>query len=413
MCWLLGSHLGGVPGAAALLLAVGSHLALSLAAAIGTFAVQPDSHEFHLQAVDFAAGLRVLDVSGPSSLFWTYAISLLYTPFGPSEWLGYVANQWIFLAAVLQLGKFADETGVGAHKWKIVVAFALMPASLLNCNFLLRESLQVFLLIFAVRHLEIYRREGASKSLLLAGLAFVPFGAIHNGFFLFSPIAIAGAVVARLLSLPRAGQAGRRSVGFNAASLVLGSIVLALAVGLIGSVNEARRLDQIIEGDVDVGESIVRAGERGARTAFLWTAPPGVEATATSLPILLVQFLYAPIVPFMIQEPEDLVAGLDALARIIFLLASLEYFRRGTATQRRSTLFLLWLYLAFCLVAAVGTTTVGTALRHHLKVFWVIIALGAPVLFRSSDKGAPRPATNTRSGSLTHSLAATANRRLP
>jgi hypothetical protein len=383
VCWVRGTQLGGATGAGALLIAVGSHLALASASAMGLFAAAPDSLAFHQQAIEFTNGWRELAISGPSSLLWSYGLSVVYMPFGPSVLLGYVVNLWIYLAAMLQLVHFADEIGVGRHRWKIVLIFSLLPASLLFCNFLLRESLQIFLLIFAIRHLDRYRRRGALSSLLVAALAFVPFGAIHSGFFLYPPIALAGAVIARTVLAPRVdGGLPRPALGLS--SVLAGLVIVSLAVAIVGSFNESRRLTQLVEGDIDVGESIAAAGERGARTALPWRPPPDIVGTAVFSPILLGQFLFAPIVPFAITEPQDLVAAADTALRAVFLLAAVRFYLRGTPDQKRMALFLLGSYFVFCLLAAVGTTTVGTALRHHLKVFWIIIALGAPVLFERS-----------------------------
>ena len=66
------------------------------------------------------------------------------------------------------------------------------------------------------------------------------------------------------------------------------------------------------------------------------------------------------------------------------MLGTLIVFRRAGPDSRRMIVFLLGTYLVFSLMAALGTTTVGTAMRHHLKVFWIIVAIGAPAVLARS-----------------------------
>lgn len=375
---------GGAAGGAVLTVAVGSHLALAALSAAQIF-LPPldDTLAFHREAIDYLEGWREVSLGGPSAVQWSLGLSMVYQPFGPSIWLGYVVNQWIYLAAVIQLLKFAEDIGADRHKWKIVLAFSLLPASLLFSNFLLRESFQVLMLLIAVRYLERYRRTGSLKAISIAAIAFVPFGAIHDGFFLFGPIALFGALMARVF-LASAGRSGARSAGIL--DVAFGVALLVIAVVLVNSYGESARVAQLLGGEIDSADSIAAAAERGARTVLPWALGSGGADLLITAPIVLLQFVFAPVVPFMVSAPEDTVALADTLLRVVFLLGTLVAFRRADKDTRRMLLFLVGTYLAFCLVASIGTTTVGTAMRHHLKVFWIIVAIGTPVLLARATR---------------------------
>lgn len=390
-----GTVRGGRAGGLAFLLALGPHLVLAALSTAGIF-LPPvlDTLTFHYDAIAFLDVNRQSPVSGPSSRMWSYALSQLYTPFGPSLWLGYVANLWIYFAAMSQLARFVDETGAGKYRWQVVALFSLLPSSLLFANFLLRESFQILMLIITIRYLERYRRTGSLTAIAIASAAFVPFGAVHNGFFLFGPIAGAWAVLARGLLPPagtRVSTPAPRIFGMAVGvALVLASVIL------VASYNESSRVAQLLEGDIDVAESIIVAGEYGARTAFPWAIGSGLADVVVNAPLLLVQFVLAPIFPLLIYSLEDSVAAADTLARGGLILLTVRAYRHAGTDERRMIVFLVVIYLMFCVVAALGTTTVGTAMRHHLKVFWITVALGVPALVKLRQ-GTPPIANYPRS----------------
>ena len=57
--------------------------------------------------------------------------------------------------------------------------------------------------------------------------------------------------------------------------------------------------------------------------------------------------------------------------------------------RRNEAWFLLLLYVSFSMIAALGTWTVGTAIRHQIKASWILIILGAPILNRWVGIAAP------------------------
>jgi hypothetical protein len=226
-----------------------------------------------------------------------------------------------------------------------------------------------------LRQLEQYRRDGTIRSLVKATAALVPFGAIHNGFFLFAPIALAGAALARIMFAPR--QSRRRlGAGGSVVAVVAGILVAAGALYTVVIMQEQGRVSRILGGEIDVERTLTEAARRGSRTALPWAVGSNPAEIAINSPVLLVQFLLAPVLPFMVRSPQDAVALADTLARLAFLALCYRAYAAASRDRRRMLLYLLGNYLVFCMIAAVGTSTLGTAMRHNLKVFWIIIAVG-------------------------------------
>jgi hypothetical protein len=390
---------GGARGAVTLSIGVAAHLVVAIGSVAGWFLPPAeDTLAFHNRAIDLVQGLRSLSVAGPSSEFWSYALSYVYAPLGPSIWLGYVINQWIFLAALVQLAKFGSEMGAGRNRWTAVLAFSLAPSSLLFCNFLLREPFQVFSLIFAIRRLEQYRRGGSTKTLVTATAALVPFGAIHNGFFLFAPIALIVSVFARsVLSSNR-----RQSLGRSLAVILLGAALAATAIAFVGSFEGNRRIVEVREGTVDLDVALQNVSADGARTVLPWTSGRGLGEIALNAPMLLIQFMFAPVLPFMVRASQDLIAALDTLLRIAALVLTSIVYLRSDRPTRRSIIYLGCLYLSFCFVAALGSFTVGAAMRHHMKIFWISMTIGVMALSARPKASLQRAYVPTNRPGLRH-----------
>jgi hypothetical protein len=378
-CHFYGYRKGGWTGAWALSVAAGSHVILAVfSAADVALAAQSDNLMFHLGAVRFAQG-EAYEFTGPTHHLWSYAISQFYAVLGNSIWVGYAINQWIYVFFLIQLLKFCEEMGIGRYRWLAVLAISFMPSSLLYGNFMWREPFQMLCMVIIVRYMERYRRFGQSLSLGVIAAAMVPFGAIHSGFFLFAPVALGGPILARLL-MPPVGQRVRRLPGGALAGVAIGVALLAVSVMTIGSYGEHRRVGQVVEGDIDVAQRIQTVADGGGRTAFAWQPPVSGFAGLVYAPVHLFQFLFAPLVPFMVHQAEDLVAAFDTGMRFLMLFGVVIHYRRSDRNTKRMILFLVATYLVFCLMASLGTSTVGTAMRHHLKVYWITIALGLPGL---------------------------------
>jgi hypothetical protein len=393
-CHFYGFSKGGWNGAWALSIAAGIHVLAAMLSAAG-IALLPgsDNLHMHLRAAHYAQG-AAFDFTGPTHYLWSYAFSHFYAVLGSSIWVGYAINQWIYALFLIQLLKFCQEMGVRRYRWVAVLAISLMPSTLLFGNFMLREPFQMLCLVIAVRYMERFRRFGQPVSLVLVAAVMVPFGAIHSGFFLFAPLALGGAILARLF-MPPVGQRVRRVPGGALAGVAFGVALLAASVMTIGSyAGEHRRVEQVVEGNIDVAGSIQRTAERGGRTAFAWQPPTSGFAGLVFAPVHLFQFLFAPLVPFMVHQAQDLVAAFDTGMRFLMLLGVVIHYRRSDTNTKRMILFLVATYLVFCLMASLGTNTVGTGLRHHLKVFWITIALGLPGLLgpRTRRIAGPRAA---------------------
>ena len=92
---------------------------------------------------------------------------------------------------------------------------------------------------------------------------------------------------------------------------------------------------------------------------------------------LYVYYLFAPF-PWQIGSLTDLYAGTESIMRMILIYFSVLQWRKVCGSQRRLLGLMLILYFSVTFMWALGTTNYGTAIRHHMLSWWIIVMVGLP-----------------------------------
>jgi hypothetical protein len=366
---------GGGWGAALFVTAVGAHMCVAFLSYNDIPPPSLDNLSFHLRALSFVYGTFDYELRGPNSFYWSYAIAQIYQVFGDSFILAYIVNQYIFFFLLLQVMKFADEIRMSGTALGAVFLLAFLPSSLLFANLLYREPFQMLCTVVAMRMLERFRQTGSYVWFCAAALPMIPYGIIHNNFFVFGPMMLVMGAVGRVFFAPRGAIANPFA---KMATLLVAAAALAVTMVYVGTALEYTRAGGAIAGDIDLAEGLATST---ARTTLPWAPPPGPVGILLYSPVLLVQFIFAPIMPFMVTSAVDIVPAVDVLFRALMLYGTCRFYRNANGEGRKLVLFLLMFYFAFCFLSAVGTSTVGTAMRHQLKVFWLLLPMGLAGLY--------------------------------
>jgi hypothetical protein len=89
--------------------------------------------------------------------------------------------------------------------------------------------------------------------------------------------------------------------------------------------------------------------------------------------------MFAPF-PWQVENVKDVYALLESMLRIVLLVFAVSSWRRSSGEVRSCYSFLLIIYLGMELMWALGTISWGTAIRHHVPGYSVIVLLGVPGL---------------------------------
>jgi hypothetical protein len=98
-----------------------------------------------------------------------------------------------------------------------------------------------------------------------------------------------------------------------------------------------------------------------------------------TLPMIFVQYMFAPF-PWQIEKAVDIYALLESMLRFVLIFFALSSWHRSSGEVRSYYGFLLIVVLGMELMWALGTVNWGTAARHHVPGYSVIVLLGVPGL---------------------------------
>ncbi len=110
----------------------------------------------------------------------------------------------------------------------------------------------------------------------------------------------------------------------------------------------------------------------------------GVELNLSSLfsffkssVVLYVYYLFSPF-PWQIRNAMDLYAVFESLMRFVLLYYSVKQWLSAKGDQRQLQGLMIILFLSMSFLWALGTTNYGTAIRHHMLTWWILVVLGVP-----------------------------------
>ena len=98
-----------------------------------------------------------------------------------------------------------------------------------------------------------------------------------------------------------------------------------------------------------------------------------------TIPIIFAQYMFAPF-PWQVGNVMDVYALLESMLRFVLLFFAVLSWRRSSSEVRSYYGFLLIIFLSMELMWALGTINWGTAMRHHVPGYSIIVLLGAPGL---------------------------------
>jgi len=335
-----------------------------------------DFLQFETDAARIALGLQPLIVTIASSDNFNAFHAALFYLFGASFYLVDAVGLLGFAASVIALGRLIRLLKLTEFEPWILIPFCFLPGSLIYLDYNTREVFQVLFLILMFQGIIQYRITGRIVSLVWATLYGYLFAITHNRYIVVVPAFIAVGIF-----LPNLGARGsttfRRILVFPVA-LILLLIVngISNSQGFLTTVQDTGLVNYVSD-SINVGTALL------ARTQFpfVLTATDPVSFLL-ALPIMAVQFLFAPIVPFMVTAPVDVFPAIDTLVRIIYLFGTIRLIRNSAAPPllRDTAFFLLVSYLVFCGISLLGTINVGTQERHQMKIEWALMVAGAPVI---------------------------------
>lgn len=301
--------------------------------------------------------------------FYTQLIGTVFLIFGENEFIAAQTSVLALVLAARKLHLFLTSQGVSSSAW-VVLATLLWPSLVPRGGTTLREPLILLATIYLIAEIVAYLDCPRASTGVKVALAVVAMFVVHKatGIMALGILVLAGL---RTLFQSRVGVGGK--VTFVALAAVLVAVSLAV-VSRFSDLKDMQVLVTLLQGDVE-GVSAVLEYKYGVDARAAYEAPINLSNPLLFVLTVFRSFLYYMLQPFptRLSGVFDLYAFAEVLVRTALLVYILRHWRRLGPALRFSFLC----YLLISLVWSVGTTNYGTASRHHLTNFWMLIALAA------------------------------------
>ena len=303
---------------------------------------------------------------------YTHSLGLIYRACGVSLFLGEELSVLAFTLSCVVLVKLVDLLDLRRFRVVIILLFGLLPSAVIFRSVTLRESWQaLFFLLSVYWALRLQKRLGILRVLFLL-ISVYCLSLMHAS---LSKYAICLILTSFCWMIFGRKKDVRRKwhVSFLFDGLLIAcAIVLAQKMGWFVTVGE------ILEEAKNFRNDAVTIYGR-TTYAFVSLDTSSVLGLVTTIPMIFVQYMFTPF-PWQVESVKDIYALLESMLRFLLLFFAVYSWRRSSGEARSYYGFLLIIFLGMELMWALGTINWGTAIRHHVVGYSVIVLLGAPGL---------------------------------
>jgi hypothetical protein len=363
---------------------------------MGTYGANQDANfNFHVIAKELALRGELVygssNLSVPLSLdsflkgqtFYYELLGSLYQWFGSSLLIGEQFSILVFALSCIVLLKIIRMLRVDKYPALSLALFGVLPTMVLFGSITLRESYEVFFFMLTVylgMKISINGKLNIPCFFLMIMSAFV-MGLFHKALAFCSIFIISLFMVWPLRPVNQFG---------NMKKLQLVAIVLVplFTVGTLVLANKGSEIflyfKILLHGENTIAQTIM--SWRAVSTSLLGRLTYDVSLDSSS-PFMFVYsclkvygyYLFAGF-SIRINSFLDIYIVMETILRLFLIWFSVLTWWRAVGLQKRLISLMLILYVGMSLVWAMGTTNVGTAMRHHMLTWWIIVIMGLPLL---------------------------------
>ena len=317
------------------------------------------------------------------SYFYYEMLGSFYQWFGVSHLFGEQLSILVFAFSCIVFLKIMRQLGLEHYRASCLFCFGALPTMVLLGSVTLRESYQVFFFMLAVYSgVKISNSEKLHiASIFYMAIAALLMGLFHQALTVYAVFMIFLFLIysARLIS--RLGNIKKlHLIAVGVIPFIFLGLVLMSKTNVISFVYFRRLIDfSIFDAIASYREaSLFKFG----RTSYVVPLDSSsIFMMIYSLLKVYSYYLFKPF-PWEIHNAIDMYAFWEVLTRITLICFSLFEWRKAVGLRKRLLGLMLLLFFSMSILWSVGTTNYGTAIRHNMLTWWILIIMGVPPLIK-------------------------------
>jgi hypothetical protein len=314
------------------------------------------------------------------SQFYSRFLSFFYRLFGISIFLGQELSILAYLGSCIVMIKFTDLIGIRKWRLGVIALYGLLPSLIIFTSITLRESYQILLYLVLAYQAVKLRKTPSIKSIVFILGAGIWLALLHNGLIIYALFMVS---ISLLWGL-RVNILNWRWK--TIASLV---ITFTLIVGIVaiwsffasdmGGVSRA-----LISGEGADYTGVYRdrtttSYDRASYGGTLDTS--SLTAFIPSAALVFTMYMLAPF-PWQVSDTIDIYGAFEGYLRLLLIYHALVTWYRTWGERRSQWGFLIICYFSLEFLWAMGTANWGTAIRHHIVAYGILVLIGGPGFLR-------------------------------
>lgn len=347
-----------------------------------TLGADADAIVFHASGVELGqSGNFSIGIDG---YFYINFLGIVYWLFGPSKLLGQELSILAFAVSCIILIKILHLLELSRYGVSALFAYGALPSTVLLGSVTLRESYQVLFFMLAIYWgIKMQMKGGVNSYLIFMIMSALVMGVFHNGLLVYAIFLIVLVMVWSLRPV---------TCFWNIKKLRLMAVfaTLALMVGATYLVNAQivrglRGLTVLVNGELLEATAIFRELSKMTMTRATYGVALDLSSPFTTIYAsckLYIYYLFAPF-PWQINNALDVYGSMESILRLVLICFALKNWRNAYGTQRRLLGLMLILFFSMSFMWAMGTTNYGTAIRHNMVSWWVLVIIGLPLLMEA------------------------------
>jgi len=353
-----------------------------------------DAHTYHA----LGAGLGQAEIFSLSqrldATFYENYLGIVYWLFGPSKMLGQELSVLAFAVSCIILIKIVNLLELSRYRVSILIAYGALPSMVLFGSVTLREPYQLlFFMLTVYWGIKMQMKGDVNKYLLFMIMSAFAMGLFHDALLVYAVLLIFLLMTWTLCPVTRFWKITKlRLLAVFFPLVLIGAYILngqsiglgyGHRIGLGGQWLDALfNLDFLQMAEEFRFNSVRKMG----RTTYI----VGLDLSSLSTTIyssckLYLYYLAAPF-PWQIKNVLDVGGMIESFLRMILIYFSVKHWRNAYGAQRRILGLMLILFFSMSFMWAVGTTNYGTAARHHMLSWWILVIAGLPLVMEALSR---------------------------
>jgi hypothetical protein len=313
-------------------------------------------------------------------MFYTTVLGQMYRLFGVSKLFGEQLSILVFALSCIVLLKIMKLLNLTKYNYFSLLAFGALPTMVFFGSITIREPYQVFFFMLATYFgIKMHMKGGINIYFIAFIMSAIIFGFFHKGLLVY-------AICLMLLFFIWSHKPVSSIRNVKKLRLAMFIFVPIIIVGVIAlfelKLPGAHMLYQLTHESWLLKISEYRAGGLTRFARANYGIPLDLSSSMMTIYTgtkLYIYYLFAPF-PWQVKNFMDVYAGMESIFRLILICFSVKHWLNAKGSQRRLLGLMLILYFSSTFLFAAGTINFGTAIRHNMVSWWIIVIVGVPPL---------------------------------